>query len=786
MQNIQSIFSDIANAIRDRLNVDNYYTPYEFPDAINSIFIQNTLLNTERDYFCLMNNTLPSISDYVEYQYNVTAVPGMSTESVSLMPFIFGENGGSIYIGNNITDLSYVMFNHYLYSKKFYFGNNHTANASQAFDKDGINLAYSFATTYRPSYYMFKSINFYAIDDICFNNLVGSFQSQEITDFYCNQNMLMNSYESSCENMFYGSSLSKFSTKNYISSGGWYNGMFGYCNRLTTVNSNFVFLPSVATDLHFYGENMFVDCSNLNSPINIIKMEGTTTKVNALFCNGMFASCHSLNSPINFYGISNETNIFAYSMFYGCYNFNGNIHCFTDLGEEINILSINDGGSMFSFSNFNTDINIKMTGTNYSYMFDYCNNLNANINFIINEEENELIDMHEMFSGCSNLSHFTLNNKARIIAENMFNQCTKLEQINFADQTTFTSAARMFNNCTSLFQIDINNLNIQNALGMFTNCSNIQQLNLNNINIMYPNYMFANCNQLISINIENINIDSHSDGVTDMFYNCNNLKMINISNSLFTYTHLRIPGYITNLNIINTNFQGSLITLNKNFNFNFYNSTISSITALFQSSIYNAPVNFSNCIINYANIAFNNCLSFNQPIIFDNVYINNAAMMFNNCNNFNTSITFGNNVTLIDAQLLFAQCKKLNYPIDIPEDTFINNTAYMFRNCSNLRQVNMYIQNNIYNTQYMFSNCSSYLNCNLFFKNGLNRPSALENIFNTQSSRLGWFTIYCNDLTPFRNSDNRMVGRGTAITWTTITNGYTNTGYHIRLYNNCP
>ncbi len=127
---------------------------------------------------------------------------------------------------------------------------------------------------------------------------------------------------------------------------------------------------------------------------------------------------------------------------------------------------------------------------NMSEMFKNIRNM-ISIAFLSNFNTEDLMNMSDMFSGCSSLTSIDLsyfNTKNVALMSGLFNGCSSLESVDissFNTENVFTMES-MFNGCSSLASIDISNFNtqnLQNAAFMFYNCKNIKYLNIVNLDI---------------------------------------------------------------------------------------------------------------------------------------------------------------------------------------------------------------------------------------------------------------------------------------------------------------
>ena len=119
--------------------------------------------------------------------------------------------------------------------------------------------------------------------------------------------------------------------------------------------------------------------------------------------------------------------------------------------------------------------------------------------------------------------------------EHMFDQCTKMTEINLAyfDTSQIANMNCMFWNCSSLTSLDLSNFNtskVSNMNGMFQSCSSLTSLDLSNFDtsqVSNMNGMFKSCSSLTSLNLSNF-IVSNALTIESMFEDCHNLEYINL------------------------------------------------------------------------------------------------------------------------------------------------------------------------------------------------------------------------------------------------------------------
>ncbi len=146
-----------------------------------------------------------------------------------------------------------------------------------------------------------------------------------------------------------------------------------------------------------------------------------------------------------------------------------------------------------------------------------------------------------MFYGCNALTSLDLsswiNTNTIKNMSNMFNQCSKLEQLNITslDTSNVTKFSNMFYNCRKLTSLDLRHFDVSKATSldqMFVQCSSLTFLNLDgwdtsNVTAIY--YMFYECESLTELNVNHFNIEKCSSlGV--VFTDCRKLKSLDLSN----------------------------------------------------------------------------------------------------------------------------------------------------------------------------------------------------------------------------------------------------------------
>ena len=153
---------------------------------------------------------------------------------------------------------------------------------------------------------------------------------------------------------------------------------------------------------------------------------------------------------------------------------------------------------------------------------------------------NEVEDMSDMFSRCSNLQEFNLssfNTEHVMNMERMFSDCAALPSLDLSGFNTenVTNMSYMFNWCESMGSLtlppDFNTENVTNMSYMFSGCSNLQELNLSSFNtehVMNMASMFFRCSSLSSLDLANFNTDNVME-MSTMFGECGNIEALDLS-----------------------------------------------------------------------------------------------------------------------------------------------------------------------------------------------------------------------------------------------------------------
>jgi hypothetical protein len=267
----------------------------------------------------------------------------------------------------------------------------------------------------------------------------------------------------------------------------------------------------------------------------------------------------------------------------------------------------------------------------------------------------------QSFNGCSALRSITLNSNPNILAADMFNGCTNLEEINGLDLADVTSIPNnVFGYCNKLF-IDkpfINNNITSIGYRAFFQNTSIEEVRCSNVKTLTETNTYGG----IFHECTNLNTAVFSEELTLIpaycFYKCTSLES-------FDFSHIT--------EIKNNAFQSSGI---KNVVFSPDITSIGANAFEYCSGI--TSIILPEGITNVGNSAFANNSGLTS-IMLPNSLTAIPNSMFTICQNL-VSVTLGNAVTNIGSRA-FAYCSKLNR-IELPDTvTYIDDWA--FGNCKN-------------------------------------------------------------------------------------------------------
>ena len=176
-------------------------------------------------------------------------------------------------------------------------------------------------------------------------------------------------------------------------------------------------------------------------------------------------------------------------------------------------------------------------------------------------DSSSVIDMSDMFNGCSKLVELDISKIDMCNVKNMrsmFKNCENLEYIDMSkhDLRKVEDISWMVSDCYSLKGVKLGELKVNNIVGAFSECYNLESVdiskvdtsevkdmsylftnsglkvidikNLDTSNVIDMSYMFAGCDELEVIAIESLDMRNvkYLDG---MFEECSKLKELDLS-----------------------------------------------------------------------------------------------------------------------------------------------------------------------------------------------------------------------------------------------------------------
>ena len=286
---------------------------------------------------------------------------------------------------------------------------------------------------------------------------------------------------------------------------------------------------------------MFSYCSSLTSIPEL-----NTSKVTDM--NGMFQSCSSLTTiPL----LDTVSVTSMNSMFHNCSNLTS-----IPLLNTSNVINME---RMFYNCSSLTTIPLLDTSNNTSMrmMFDECSSLTSipelntskvtdmyctfyNCSSLMSIPEldtSKVTDMNGMFYNCSSLTTIHLLNTSNVTnMSQMFQSCSSLTSIPQLNTSNVTDMGYMFGGCSSLTTVPLlNTVSVTDMSSMFRDCTNlttIPQLNTNNVTDM--SYMFYRCSSLTSIPQLDTNKVTYMNG---MFKDCSSLTKVDLTDMKTTSTY---------------------------------------------------------------------------------------------------------------------------------------------------------------------------------------------------------------------------------------------------------
>ena len=410
-------------------------------------------------------------------------------------------------------------------------------------------------------------------------------------------------------------------------------------------------IPDGVTEIK---ESEFAGSESLTS----IVIPDSVTKIG----DSAFRDCSSLVSVT----MGNDVKEIDWSAFSGC-------SCLTSITIPDSVTSI--GSQAFfgcsSLTNVTMGNGVKEIGNG---AFNNCENLKFNEykdGFYLGNEDNPYLALIKIKS--NNIASFEINSATKIIASNVFENCSSLSSITIPDSVT-SIGSQAFYNCSSLTSVTIPDGVTSIGIQAFSDCSSLTSVTIPDGVTTINSSTFYNCSSLTSVTIP--------DNVTKIdwtvFSGCSSLTSITIPGGVTEISH----GAFNNCDNLET------FDVDRN-NKNYCTSDDGRIlynkdkTILLQcAGSVSGDIIIPDSVTSIEGSAFSGCSNLTSVTIPDSVTsIGNDA--FSNCNSL-TSVTISDSVTKIDWNA-FSGCSSLT-SVTIPDSvTEIGGSA--FQGCSSLTSV---------------------------------------------------------------------------------------------------
>ena len=523
-KNLKSIFSDIANAIREKTKTSDLIKPYDMAEKINEIsgpvdivkpiyaegkvpvpntghlekFFFNTKLTTAQVDALIANANLTFISDGSMPVYPIL----MTNTGMIIAIFDYSSEldveSGSAWLIADMNSSTIYYFSPALASDPTHAG--WIQNSFTSYDTGEIAINAELVQASQGV--AIGSQNNLLTDLVCITAIVDSgkveilktlkdqyklvessleFDGSKNTTY--DYDFISNINEETKEiNVIKNITINGVSTlKKYLDYKKSVNGMFNNDSNITFSELNEIFSYDDTSNITIM-ERMFYGCSSLTSIPQLNTSNNTSMRM-------MFYGCSSLTSVPQL-NTSKVTDM--YHTFDGC----------SSLATIplLNTSKTTDMNAMFCDCSSLATIPLLQTSnaTDMSQMFQYCTNLPT----IPLLDTSNATDMSFMFYGCSSLTSVPQLNTSKVTDMSyMFYGCSSLTTIPLLNTSNVTDMGFMFNNCNNLTTIPLlDTSNVTNMERMFYNCTKLTTIPLiNTSSATDMSYMFNNCNNLTSI-----------------------------------------------------------------------------------------------------------------------------------------------------------------------------------------------------------------------------------------------------------------------------------------------
>lgn len=225
------------------------------------------------------------------------------------------------------------------------------------------------------------------------------------------------------------------------------------------------------------------------------------------------------------------------------------------------------------------------------------------------------------FTGCNNLTSFTIPNGVTYIGDYAFCWCSSLTSIIIPNSVT-TIGGGAFACCSCLISMTIPNSVTTIGSGAFSECSSLTSVDIPNSVTTIGFQTFSGCISLTSVNIPN-SITTIGDGA---FYDCSSLTSIIIPNGITTIGNSAFYGCssLTSVNIpdgINSIGYSTFSGCNSLTSVTIPDSVTTIGDYAFNGCRSLTSVNIPNSVMNIGKSAFNGCSTLNYVKLPDSLYM---------------------------------------------------------------------------------------------------------------------------------------------------------------------
>ena len=152
-------------------------------------------------------------------------------------------------------------------------------------------------------------------------------------------------------------------------------------------------------------------------------------------------------------------------------------------------------------------------------------------------DSSSVIDMSDMFNGCSKLVELDISKIDMCNVKNMrsmFKNCENLEYIDMSkhDLRKVEDISWMVSDCYSLKGVKLGELKVNNIVGAFSECYNLESVDISKVDtseVKDMSYLFSSCAKLKELDLSNFDIRK-AQRVDHMFLGCFRLDKLDINN----------------------------------------------------------------------------------------------------------------------------------------------------------------------------------------------------------------------------------------------------------------